>query len=260
MQVSFNRTDSLETRPCGPVETRLTEEPYPFNDGGVLEEDVTTRELNILLLLAIEAYSKDSNAELSFQGIKTKLNLHQQKVTIALKRLQEKNLISRTLNGYTLTKTGIEVINSLLKSPINLDPESQEYIGYEITVPLYNKNNDLFRLVYLLKGRWFANWRWVGMFQNHSSIKMEWQSISGELEACLCLNEERMCIAVFDKNSTPLKMNPEFLDEEFNKFIFKIEKILETDTLSCQAVSKTMIKADPNCDKMKISNWLSNYA
>ena len=261
MQVNFNRTDSFEFRACGPINTRINEDSYLYNEAEMLDEDLTTRELNILLLLASEAYSKDSQAELSFQGIKTKLNLHQQKVATALKRLLQKSLIEKTLNGYTINKNGMKIINSLLKSPAtSLKTEPQEYIGLEVMIPLNNKNNDLFKLIYLLKGRWFANWRWIGMFQNPTSVKMAWQSISGNLEACLCINENRLCIALFDKNSSPSSPNFELLEEEFNKFLRKISKIMNTNLFTYPTISKAMIKTHSSCDKLKMSNWLSNYA
>ena len=94
----------------------MAEENYWANES-LPEEDMTTREMNILLLLAIEAFSKDSEAEISFQGIKTKLNLHQQKLTISLKRLQKKKMIEKTLNGYKISKKGMELIDHVLKSP-----------------------------------------------------------------------------------------------------------------------------------------------
>ncbi|NVM31172.1 MAG: hypothetical protein HWN65_20205 [Candidatus Helarchaeota archaeon] len=261
MEVNFNRTNSFDFRACGPMDTQLTEDSDYFTKIGPLDEALTSRELNILFLLSIEAYSKDSQAELSFQGIKTKLNLHQQKVATSLKRLLRKKLIDKTLNGYKINKTGMKVINSLLQSPkTSLTIKPKEYVGLEIMVPLNNKNNDLFKLVYLLKGRWFGKWRWIGMFQNSSSVKMEWQSLSSELEACLCINESRICIALFDKNSNPSNPNLELLREEFNTFLLKIQKIMNIDLNAHQSVSTAMIKTHSSCKKSEMSNWLSNYA
>jgi len=261
MQVNFERFDSLEFRSCGPIDTSFNETTYDFVDSETIVEEITSNELAILLLLASEAFSKNSQAELSFQGIKTKLNLHQQKLAKALERLVHKNLIDKTLNGYRLSKNAIKVVNSyldLLRNKAN--PEPKEYIGFEIKVPLNSRNNELFKLIYLLKGRWFANWRWIGMFQNQSSLKMEWQSISNDLEACLCINEHQLCIALFDKNSSPANINIEFLIEEFNKFLRKIQSIMNTNLNTYQSISTTMIKTHSSCDKQEMSNWLSNYA
>lgn len=261
MSIHYNRIDSFEFRACGPIETRLTEETYSFSDGSYLEEEITTRELNILLLLASEAYSKDSQAEISFQGIKVKLNLHQQKVTNALKKLIDKELIEKTLNGYKINKKGMTVVKYVLKSPqTSFQLEPKEYAGLELMIPLNNKNNNLFRLVYLLKGRWFGSFRWVGMFQNSCSLKMEWISISGDMEACLCINDKRMCIALFDKNSTPLDPDLTLLHEEFKNFLEKIQNIMNIDLDTQQSVSTAMIKTHSSCNKSEMRNWLASYA
>ena len=261
MQWNFERFDALEFRSCGPIEMPLGESTYDFDESEAIGEEVTSNELAILLLLASEAYSKNSQAELSFQGIKTKLNLHQQKLTKALERLTQKNLIDKTLNGYRLSKNAIKIVNSVLSSiGSNPNPDPKEYIGFEIKVPLNSKNNDLFKLVYLLKGRWFANWRWIGMFQNQTSLKMEWQSISGDLEACLCINENQLCIALFDKNSSPPTVKLDLLKYEFDKFLEKIQKIMDINLATYQSLSTTLIKTNSNCNKREMSNWLSGYA
>ena len=261
MQVNFERFNSLEFRSCGPIDTLLGEGTNKFDDNDAMDEDLTSNELAILLLLASEAFSKNSQAELSFQGIKTKLHLHQQKLTKALERLTQKNLVDKTLNGYRLSKNSVKIINSLLSSfGSNPNPEPKESVGFEIKVPLNSKNNELFKLVYLLKGRWFANWRWIGMFQDQSSLKMEWQSIGGDMEACLCINENRLCIALFDKNSSPSNINIELLSDEFNKFLRKIQNIMNINLNSYQSISTTMIRTHSGCNRKEMSNWLSNYA
>jgi hypothetical protein len=262
MQPDLNGTDSLEFRACGPINTQLQELDNSVSvDIEALDEDVSTRELNILLLLASEAVSKDSQAVLSFQGIKMKLNLHQQKITKALKRLIKKNLIKKTLNGYSLSKKGMQIINSLLNSPdTSFKIPGQDYVGIELKIPINNSNNKLFNLVYLLKGRWFSQWRWIGMFENSESIKMEWQSLSGNLEACLCINETTLCFAVFDKNSTPCSCNRELLDIEFDKFSQKIQKIMNIDLATFPTASRAMIITQSSCNKSQICSWLTNYA
>lgn len=261
MPVDLNDAEAFEFRACGPIMSPLTEDCLWANENDSLEDDMSARELMILMLLASEAYSKDSDAEISFQGMKTKLQLHQQKLTTALKRLQKKHLLDKTLHGYRINKKGIEIINQLLKSPrTSFELNGQEYAGLEIIIPLGNRNNNLFKQVYLLKGRWFAKWRWIGTFQNSCSVKMEWQSLSGDLEACLCINDQRMCIALFDKNSTPKNPNLELLRTEFNQFLSKIQKIMNIDLDTEHSVSTAMIKTHSSCSKAEMTNWLANYA
>jgi hypothetical protein len=261
MHVNFERFDALEFRSCGPIDVPFGESTSDLDGRQVVGEELTSNELAVLLLLASEAFSKNSQAELSFQGIKAKLNLHQQKLTKALERLTQKNLIDKTLNGYRLSKDAMKIVNSFLTSVgSNPNPDPKESIGFEVKIPLSSKNNELFKLVYLLKGRWFANWRWIGMFQDQASLKMEWQSISGELEACLCINENRLCIALFDKNSSPPTVKLDLLKFEFDKFLEKVQKIMNIDLTTYQSLSTTMIKTNSNCNRRAMSNWLSGYA
>ena len=98
------------------------------------------------------------------------------------------------------------------------------------------------------------------MFQNPSTIKMELQSLDGILEACLCINEQRMCIAVFDKNSPLSNPNMELLKSEFNKILLKIQKLMNTELINYNMASKAIIKTHSSCDRLKMSDWISNYA
>lgn len=259
MESNFNN-ESFEFRACGPVNIRLKKDSFNLNDKKLFDNYITEYELDILLLLATEAYSKNSNAEISFQGIKNKLNMHQQKVSTALKRLVNKKLVRKTLNGYSLEKKGLIAVNKLLQKETCIENNKEEYFGLEISIPVNykNKNNNLFKSIYLLKGRWFSHWRWVGMFSNPKSVKMEWQSLDGNLEACLCINNRRMNLAVFDKSFNSLKENMSLLEEELTAFIDKIQKIMDYNFYD-ETISKYKIISHSNCNMNKMRNWLSNY-
>ena len=57
----------------------------------------------ILLLLFLEGVTKCSPPSLSFQGIKRKLDLHQQILTNALNRLLDKDFIQKSTDSYQVT-------------------------------------------------------------------------------------------------------------------------------------------------------------
>ena len=253
---------SYKFRSCGPIQTRLNENAYTLNENGILDVYISDYELDILILIATESYSKNSKvAEISFQGIKNKLQIHQQKITTALKRLINKGMIEKTLNGYSLKKKGLKTIDKILKSDTCLNNNCKEYFGLEISIPLNkkHKNNNFFKLIYLLKGRWFSHWRYIGLFSNPSSIKMEWQSLSGDLEACLCVSEKSFCIAIFDKTSNQTNLNLALLEDEFNEFLIKIQKIMNINLIENQPVSKFKIITHSSCDKLKMRNFISTY-
>ncbi|MDD1776909.1 MAG: hypothetical protein LUQ65_01990, partial [Candidatus Helarchaeota archaeon] len=143
MHVNFERFDALEFRSCGPIDAPFDGKAYNMDESEAIDEELTSNELAILLLLASEAFSKNSQAELSFQGIKAKLNLHQQKLAKALERLTQKNLVDKTLNGYRLSKDAIKIVNSVLSSVgNNQNKDHKEYIVFEMKIPLNSKNNE----------------------------------------------------------------------------------------------------------------------
>jgi hypothetical protein len=260
MSADFN-LDSVEFRHCGPVAGKIADDAYSINNN-LIEDYITNYEIDILILLAIEAFSKDSQiAEVSFQGIKNKLNLHQQKISTAIKRLMDKKLVKKTLNGYTLEKKGMEIVDEILKKNC-IKNNGEDYLGLEICVPINNKNSNLFKLIYLLKGRWFSHWRWVAIFSNPESVKMEWQSLKDDedLEACLCITEKRLRVAIFDKSCSPNRSDLAFLEDEFNEFLSKIQDIMGIDFLNKYSVSRYKILTHASCDIQKMRNWLSNYA
>ena len=252
----------IKFRTCGAINTKFNEEIDILNETGVFDGYISSNELNILLLLAKKSYSKNSEfTEISFQGIKLKLNIHQQKITNALKRLMKKNLINKTINGYSLSKKGFRLINKLLNINSCLNEECGEYIGIEISFSLKKLKNqeNILRSIYLLKKRWFSHWRYVGIFTSFNSIKMEWQSLSRDLEACLCVTNEKLRIAIFDKTNNPNKVNLKYLEIEIDDFLSKIQKIIGINLLDEHQISKYMIITSSCCDKLKMKNWLSTY-
>jgi len=256
----LDRTDSFELRACGPITTPLTEGRY-WNHSYTLLNDFTTRELDILMLLASESYSKNSEAEISFQGIKTKLDLHQQKLTIALKRLLSREVVQKTANGYKISKKGLKIISLILQSPRNsAHSNPTEYPGLEFSIPIHVEQANIFNAFSLLTGRWFSHWRWIGRFQNQHSLKMEWQSLSGTLEACLCISGRNLRIAIFDKNSSLSAPPLETLRKELDLFLQKIQKITNFKLDQQEFASLIKIKTPSGCNPLEMSHWLSNYA
>ncbi|MHA1231401.1 MAG: hypothetical protein ACTSRP_18175 [Candidatus Helarchaeota archaeon] len=253
---------SYEFKVCGPINHELMKE---FEmDINLIDEFMTEYEINILTTIAFEMYSKRSRvAELSFQGLKTKLGIHQQKLNIALRRLINKNYLEKTLNGYTLTEKGMLFLNKLLKTKFQYNDEYSkkfnEYMGLEFRITINSKQNHLYNRIYLLKGRWFSHWRWIGIFYSPGSIKMEWQSINGNLEACLCINENHFCVAIFDIGSDIKNIDLDLLENELDKFLKKIQNIMEFQfPKNMEGLKYKIITNSTRC-RSEISGWIKNY-
>ena len=73
MHVNFERFDALEFRSCGPIDAPFGESTSDFDGHEAVSEEITDNELAILLLLASEAFSKNSQAELSLSRNKSEI-------------------------------------------------------------------------------------------------------------------------------------------------------------------------------------------
>lgn len=133
---------------------------------------------HILLLLFLEGITKCSPSSLSFQGIKRKLDIHQQILTNALNRLLNKDFIQKSPdNHYILTEKGKQFIRAV--SP---DITTSEFDAPTIE-NVYKTDISAENFLNSLKGKWFGDFRWIGWFQDSNSTKLEWISTDNSVEA-----------------------------------------------------------------------------
>ena len=117
----------------------------------------------------MEMLSSESDATYSFQSMKRKLGLHQEKLTRILKRLEDDNLVVKTDEGYKVLRQprgshrhiahGEPVIRGQL--PPGMDPEA---------------------VMAKLKGRWFKNFRWLGYATSEAGQSLYWITEDGRYE------------------------------------------------------------------------------
>ncbi len=117
----------------------------------------------------MDLLTSESDATYSFQGMKRRLGLHQEKLTRILKRLEDDNLVLKTDGGYRVTGhnrkntrhqvTGEPVIRGQL--PPGVDPEG---------------------LISKLKGRWFKNFRWLGYSNGDTGHSLYWITEDGRFQ------------------------------------------------------------------------------
>ena len=105
--------------------------------------------------------SSESDATYSFQGMKRRLGLHQEKLTRILKRLEDDNLVLKTDEGY-------KVLHHSRKTTRHLD-EGEPVIRGQLP-PGINPSV----LTSKLKGRWFKNFRWVGYANGTDELSLYW--------------------------------------------------------------------------------------
>ena len=139
----------------------------------------------------ILALLNEAGSNYSFKGLMRKLNLHQQSLSRALHRLEEMELVEKSLVGYRLSKRGVNAMSSteLLQQ---YKPKSREYMQLLQTyIPLNVKPSEVMRH---LIGRWFKNLRWIGMISSDTGYTLQWASDDGSFQINLRLIAEYIVI------------------------------------------------------------------
>ena len=141
---------------------------------------VTEEEENLLLVAdfhnndnKILAVLNEAGSNYSFKGLMRKLNLHQQSLSRALRRLEEMGIVEKSPVGYRLTNTTVSAtIAKGLPSP-----KGREYTQLLQTyIPASVRPVEIVRM---LIGKWFKNLRWLGMIESGTGYTLQWASDDG---------------------------------------------------------------------------------
>ncbi len=163
----------------------LVEEDNDDSQSSLSANDFHNNDNKILALL------NEAGSNYSFKGLMRKLNLHQQSLSRALHRLEEMELVEKSLAGYRLSKRGVNAMSSteLLQQ---YKPKSREYMQLLQTyIPLNVKPSEVMRH---LIGRWFKNLRWIGMISTDTGYTLQWASDDGSFQINLRLIAEYIVI------------------------------------------------------------------
>jgi DNA-binding Lrp family transcriptional regulator len=127
----------------------------------------------------------EAGSNYSFKGLMRKLNLHQQSLSRALRRLEELGLVERTSFGYKLGS-----INAA--SSESRRPKGIEYMQLLQTyIPGNVKSKEVLRQ---LVGKWFKNLRWLGMIESGTGYTLQWTSDDGTFQINLRLISDYVII------------------------------------------------------------------
>jgi DNA-binding transcriptional ArsR family regulator len=118
----------------------------------------------------------EAGSNYSFKGLMRKLNMHQQSLSRALRRLEEMGVVEKSSIGYKLGKSGESAM-----SKINLpSTKGREYMQLLQTyIPLNIRAVDIVRQ---LVGRWFKGLRWLGMIESGTGYTLQWASDDGSFQ------------------------------------------------------------------------------
>jgi DNA-binding HxlR family transcriptional regulator len=166
-----------------------------YDDGCHISiRDLRNNDKDILSLL-----NEEMGSTYSFKALERKLDIHQQSLTRALKRLRHLDLVEKTPNGYRTTKNKNAFLpnttqeNSLFMEEEKAEIEETEVavkpeLSYEtrktrkrfsqliqISIPI-RSNIDL--IINHLVGKWFGNLRWFGLVKKEAGVTLQWIAIS----------------------------------------------------------------------------------
>lgn len=127
----------------------------------------------------------ESGSNYSFKGLMRKLNLHQQSLSRALRRLEELGLVERTSFGYKLGNFKAARQEPRRAKGIEYTQLLQTYIPGSV------KSSEVLRQ---LAGKWFKNLRWLGMIESGTGYTLQWTSEDGSFQINLRLISDYVII------------------------------------------------------------------
>ncbi len=136
--------------------------------------DVRNNDKKILSLLRKEMWST-----YSFKALERKLEIHQQSLSRALKRLLDLNLIEKTSSGYKLVERNTYNFNviledNLLNDELEMD-KSKKHRKYKQLIQIYMPvKGNIESIVDHLTGKWFGSLRWFGLIKKETGFRLQW--------------------------------------------------------------------------------------
>jgi hypothetical protein len=122
--------------------------------------DIRDSDLEVLRAL------RSNEGHMAFQGLRRQMNMHQEKLSRSLQRLEGDGLVARSPKGYSLTARGMfitqnlslispRIYTTILQSMLPGDRSPAELSGY-------------------IEGRWFGDLRWLGSKEKGDEHVLRW--------------------------------------------------------------------------------------
>ena len=173
---------------------------------------LTIQEVQLLLTLS------DSQISYSFSGLRKRTSLHQHKLSKAIRRLQDRNFLSKNENSsYELTDDGSIYTRKLLQELVNKKAvNSSKMPNVSLvkklrTIPSLEKT----KIAVLLEKRWFSNYRFLYRREIGDIIELCWED-----------NEKNQC-HVFLNSEGEIQIECSYLNQNSNENQFIIQWVSE---------------------------------
>ncbi|MCY3412570.1 MAG: hypothetical protein INQ03_13105 [Candidatus Heimdallarchaeota archaeon] len=170
------------------------------------EDQLTEYEFMILEFIGMTNVIKGGSSKMSFQGLKRLLGIHQAKLTKALNRLSQKELLEKDSVGYRLSDEGAMLFNKLFKR-LNLTegrmPETLfSHVAKGRIDGFYSSLVELRTTVAEgLIGRWFGSYRFTAKVDYEGMIELCWISTDGTSSLSFLIGPENTVRISFSSTS-----------------------------------------------------------
>ena len=189
-----------------------------------VDHDLTTYEEQVLTVLAEDPFSE---IKYSFQGLKRRLEIHQQKLAKALKRALEKGLIERTKEGfYFLTPQGRSLISTKInKKTATLLDQNPQKSGCFLQVEAFIETEmiDHKPIVEQLIGKYWGDFRFLSYYADHLESSAAWITTDGSYTALFTVRET----GTTQISIRPLTSDNSKMRKVFEKFFNHIKTLME---------------------------------
>jgi hypothetical protein len=109
---------------------------------------------------------RSNQGHVAFQGLRRQMNMHQEKLSRALQRLEADGLVVHTPKGYSLSVRGLSITRNVLLVP----PK----IYTTILQSMLPGNMSPVELSRHIEGRWFGDLRWLGSKEEGDELVLKW--------------------------------------------------------------------------------------
>ena len=131
-----------------------------MEDNEVQGLDIRDSDLGVLRAL------RSNEGYMAFQGLRRQMNMHQEKLSRALQRLEGDGLVARSSKGYSLTPRGKFITQNLsLMSPKVYTAILQSMLPGDRSPADLSEH---------IEGRWSGDLRWLGSKEEGDELALKW--------------------------------------------------------------------------------------
>lgn len=146
----------------------------------------------------------EETKEISFQGMKRKLGLHQETLSRALHRLQRDGYVERLEHAYKISQKGMSTISHV--RPRTHVVESKDPYSVTLLSAKLPSEFNVDYLVNMLSYKWFGNLRWLGSTQSSNSATLSWITSDTSLKISLRIKDDTLTIETYPRDSSSISV------------------------------------------------------